>query len=254
MSKCRFDDLEKKKPSPVGGTTAFDNAQNASHDETSVSHSTKKSSTKDGRYRYWTIVVYPESAPEDWRDRLTGLQWVESPLHDKDTNPDGSVKKTHWHIIIFNQGKLSYNQAKKIADSINGASPQYVQNITGMVRYLAHIDNPEKAQYDKSKIIGHGIDVSKYLESENDIDELMREIEMFIRKNKITEYGDLVDISSDLHEDYPDWHKCVTTHTIHFRGYLASKRHKLLLTEKELEEKEKKDTDDLALEALTNQE
>lgn len=219
-----------------------------------LSQAEKKSSTKDGRYRYWTIVVYPESAPEDWRDKLNGLQWVESPLHDKDKNPDGSIKKPHWHIIIFNQGKISYSQAKDISDLINGASPQYVQNITGMVRYLAHIDNPEKAQYDKSKIIGHGIDVSKYLESENDIDELMSEIEMFIRKNKITEYGDLVDISSDLHEDYPDWHKCVTTHTIHFRGYLASKRHKLLLTEKELEEKEKKDTDDLALEALTNQE
>lgn len=221
MSKCRFDDLEKKKPSPVGGTTAFDNAQNASHDETSVSHSTKKSSTKDGRYRYWTIVVYPESAPEDWRDRLTGLQWVESPLHDKDTNPDGSVKKTHWHIIIFNQGKLSYNQAKKIADSINGASPQYVQNITGMVRYLAHIDNPEKAQYDKSKIIGHGIDVSKYLESENDIDELEQTIEIYCEENNIIEYAHLVRVS----RQFEGWHKCVSTHTIHFRAFVNSLRH-----------------------------
>ena len=99
MSKIRYED--KKKPSPVGGQTAFDNAQNASHDETSLTQTEKKSSSQDGRYRQWTIVVYPESAPADWRDKLNGLQWVESPLHDKDTNPDGSVKKQHWHIMIF---------------------------------------------------------------------------------------------------------------------------------------------------------
>ena len=75
----------------------------------SITQSEKKS-TKDGRYRYWTIVVYPDSAPQDWRQKLDGLQWVESPLHDKDVNADGTPKKAHWHIMIFNSGKISYNQ------------------------------------------------------------------------------------------------------------------------------------------------
>lgn len=220
MANRRIED-KKKKPSPVGGTTAFNTVQDLSQNETSLTQTEKKSSTKDGRYRYWTIVVYPESAPEDWRDRLNGLQWVESPLHDKDTNPDGSVKKTHWHIIIFFDGKKSYEQIKKIADSINGASPQYVQHITGMVRYLAHIDNPEKAQYDKSKIIGHGIDVSKYLESENDINELEQTIEIYCEENNIIEYAHLVRVS----RQFEGWHKCVSTHTIHFRAFVNSLRH-----------------------------
>ena len=34
--------------------------------------STQKATTKDGRYRQWTIVVYPESAPENWRNLLDG--------------------------------------------------------------------------------------------------------------------------------------------------------------------------------------
>ena len=113
---------------------------------TNVTQKQKKETTKDGRYRHWTIVVYPDSAPADWRDRLNGLQWVESPLHDKDVNPDRTSKKPHWHILIFFEGKKSYEQIKKIADLINGASPQYVQNLTGMLRYFAHLDNPEKAQ------------------------------------------------------------------------------------------------------------
>lgn len=36
--------------------------------------------------RDWTFIVYPESAPENWREILdeTHLRWIESPLHDKD--------------------------------------------------------------------------------------------------------------------------------------------------------------------------
>ena len=50
--------------------------------------------------RDWTFIVYPESAPLDWRNILdeTHIKWIESPLHDKDFNADGTLKKPHWHI------------------------------------------------------------------------------------------------------------------------------------------------------------
>ena len=188
---------------------------------TNVTQKQKKETTKDGRYRHWTIVVYPDSAPADWRDRLNGLQWVESPLHDKDVNPDRTLKKPHWHILIFFEGKKSYEQIKKIADLINGASPQYVQNLTGMLRYFAHLDNPEKAQYKKNDIIGHGVDVSKYLESEDDIDKLEQDIEIYCEENHIAEYAQLIKIS----RQFDGWHKCVSTHTIHFKAFVTSLRH-----------------------------
>lgn len=187
--------------------------------------STQKATTKDGRYRQWTIVVYPESAPENWRNLLDGQTWIESPLHEKDINPDGTLKKPHWHIIISNQGKISYNQAKEIADMLNGASPQFVQNMVGMVRYLAHIDNPEKAQYDPKKIIGHGIDVDKYLQNAIDIDNLICEIEEFIDEHKIIEYAKLTRVARMMKEEHPDWHKVISTHTIHFKAYVTSCRH-----------------------------
>mgnify|MGYP000865806599 CR=1 FL=1 len=187
--------------------------------------STQKSTTKDGRYRQWTIVVYPESAPENWRNLLNGQTWIESPLHDKDVNPDGTEKKSHWHILIAFDGKKSYEQVKLIADSLNGASPQYVQNMVGMVRYLAHIDNPEKAQYDPKKIIGYGIDVDKYLKNAIDIDNLICEVEEFIDEHKIIEYAKLTRVARMMREEHPDWHKIISTHTIHFKAYVNSCRH-----------------------------
>lgn len=188
-----------------------------------LSENSKKSTTKDGRYRQWTIIIYPESVPHDWQDKISDLRWAQSPLHDKDVNPDGTLKKPHHHIMIVFDGKKSYEQVKIISDSINGASPQFVRDIRGMLRYFAHLDNPEKTQYDKSKIIGHGFDVSKYLESDEDIDQLEQEIEIYCEKNHINEYAQLIKIS----RQFDGWHKCVSTHTIHFRAFVNSLRHGL---------------------------
>ena len=45
--------------------------------------------------RNWAFVVYPESLPEGWLDLLreTGLQCAISPLHDKDKEPTGELKR-----------------------------------------------------------------------------------------------------------------------------------------------------------------
>ena len=61
----------------------------------------------DVRARAWTFIVYPESAPENWRDVLDGfhLQWACSPIHDRDVNATGEPKKAHWHILLSFGGK-----------------------------------------------------------------------------------------------------------------------------------------------------
>lgn len=52
-----------------------------------------KMAAKD-RKRNWVFVVYPESAPENWREQLKEMlvPGFISPLHDKDVNADGSPK------------------------------------------------------------------------------------------------------------------------------------------------------------------
>ena len=94
----------------------------------------KKKTIKKGRD--WTFLVYPESAPENWRDILdqTHMRWIESPLHDKDTNPDGSKKKAHWHIMLSSDGPITEKQVKSIIAPLNGPVPQRVGSGIGMVR------------------------------------------------------------------------------------------------------------------------
>lgn len=51
--------------------------------------------TAEMRSRIFATVVYPESAPEDWRERLesTHVAAMVSPLHCRDTLPTGEVKR-----------------------------------------------------------------------------------------------------------------------------------------------------------------
>ncbi|MEB8265637.1 Rep family protein, partial [Mammaliicoccus sciuri] len=53
--------------------------------------------------RYFTFLLYPESIPEDWINKLESLDipMAISPLHDKDlsTVEGQKYKKAHYHVI-----------------------------------------------------------------------------------------------------------------------------------------------------------
>lgn len=101
------------------------------------------------RVRSWATVVYPESAPEGWQEML-GEQCIPvmiSPLHDQDINPTGELKKAHHHILFCFDGKKSRDQVMEYVELIGGVGCEPVGSTRGYARYLCHLDNPEKAQY-----------------------------------------------------------------------------------------------------------
>ncbi len=157
----------------------------------------KSAKSQDKRSRNWTFVLYPESAPNDWFQRLEDLhiQVLISPLHDKDTNADGTVKKAHHHIVLLFESNKSYSQIKEIADSFNAPIPQICQSVKGITRYLTHMDNPEKYQYDKADIITMGgVDLADLLKpTSRDRYMLIKEMIDFINLNQVTEFEDIID-------------------------------------------------------------
>lgn len=108
----------------------------------------------DTRTRNFATVVYPESAPEDWKEILFThcVPAFISPLHDKDINPTGEPKKPHYHVMLMFEGKKSVAQVEEIFSSINGVGCEVVKSVRGYARYLCHLDNPEKYQYDTSEV------------------------------------------------------------------------------------------------------
>lgn len=107
-----------------------------------------------GRTRNYATVVYPESAPENWIEILENefVPAFISPLHDKDKDPNGEDKKAHWHVMIMFDSVKTIEQAVEIFDKIGGVGFNKINSIRGYARYLCHLDNPEKTQYDESEV------------------------------------------------------------------------------------------------------
>lgn len=180
------------------------------------------------RIRAWTCIVYPESAPDNWRDILDSLHfcWSESPLHNLDTNPDGELKKAHIHLAFSFEGKKSYDQVKVITEKINATRPEPCHSLRGLIRYFLHLDNPEKYQYSESEILDHGgFDHSEYLNlSTSAKHSVLKEILNFCSESNISEFCDLVDYCMSSREDWLDL--IMESYNIFLTNYLKSRRYK----------------------------
>lgn len=183
----------------------------------------KKSNNKDIRYRNFATVVYPDSAPENWKDILCDFHvpCFISPLHDKDVNPSGDPKKPHYHVQLVFEGKKSKEQVREIFDAIGGVGCEVVKSLRGYARYLCHLDNPEKAQYDTNDVVALcGMD---YLSTIGlPIDKLIsiREMITFCEENNITSFRKLLMYSM---EERTDWFKVLCeSGTYVMKEYLKS--------------------------------
>ena len=191
--------------------------------------------------RNWTFVLYPESAPENYLDVLkqSGLPIAISPLHNKDFNPTGEMKKPHFHVILVYSGPTTYSAVAKFTASLNATIPQPLESLRGMYRYFTHKDNPEKAQYDESFILTlNGFNISDFVElSRSEVNEIRRKICQTIREADIIEYADLIDILSD--SDAMDQYDVAVNNTFFFNSYISSRRNSYSRVQDKIERKQK---------------
>lgn len=154
-----------------------------------------KQKASDCRKRNFATMVYPESAPEGWREILAGyfIPAYISPLHDKDINVNGEPKKPHYHVMLMFEGKKSDEQVKEIFDSIGGVGLEKVESLRGYARYLCHLDNPDKAQYNPSDVVSFGgSDYSYTIGIVADKYKAVREMIAFCEANQIVSYAELL--------------------------------------------------------------
>lgn len=177
--------------------------------------------------RNWAAIVYPESATKNWRDLLadTHMKAFISPLHNRDTDKDGNIKKHHYHVIIVSDGPITQKRANEILEPLNGTkSAEYVKSLKGYVRYLAHLDNPEKAQYDPAEIVAlNGADLTEMLRpSLSDVYGMIGEVMSFCEENNIEEFSALAIYA--MHERY-DWFTVIIEKPYLITQFLNSLRH-----------------------------
>lgn len=176
--------------------------------------------------KYWTFLLYFDSAPDNWVEilRQTGCSMAISPVHDRDVQPTGEVKKSHRHIITCFPNPTTFNNMKRITDSVNSPIPQSVSSIRGTYAYLTHKNDPDKAQYDSNQIIYlNGFCPEDYFDlTKSEQYRLVGEIMDFVRERKIYEYADLMYILRD--EGLIEYFDFAFSHTFFFTGFMRSRR------------------------------
>ena len=155
-----------------------------------------------------------------------GLKCAVSPLHDRDLTADGQIKKAHRHVIIAFDGVKTRQQAKEVFDRIGGVGAEAVNSLYGMVRYLTHEDNPEKAHYSTVDVLTYGgFDYKRYASTKEDeekqvltqMGEIFRSIEDF----SLYSFSDLADY---LLQEKPELFTCYRKNAYFFANYLKSKQ------------------------------
>lgn len=166
-----------------------------------------------GRTRNYATVVYPESAPENWQELLV-QQFVPafiSPLHDKDENPGGEPKKPHYHVMLMFDNVKTTEQALEIFNLIGGVGCEVVKSIRGYARYLCHLDNPEKVQYnpdDVRKLCGADYDSVIALASDRQF--AINEMKDFCEKYNVFS---IYKLSNYARRNRPDWDRYLNDNT-----------------------------------------
>ena len=176
------------------------------------------------RNKYWVTEFYPESLDIDLViSRLHELHICAfiSPVHDSDVNPDGEVKKAHYHVILIFDSLKSFDQVQEIVEFLGTVGCFYCVSFRGYARYLCHLDNPEKHQYNIDSVYQIG-DISYFevISSTADKIELMGEICEFCYNFEIFDFSYIVLWS--YHQRKLDWLECLRNQAIFFRTFLSS--------------------------------
>ena len=176
----------------------------------------------------WACIIYPESCPADWEDklRMTGLRAAASPLHDMDVQKDGTPKKPHYHVILQWDNAVSYRTAAAVSrGTLRGTLPIPLVSPRGYYRYFCHLDNPGKAQYDPAAIVRiNGFDPGDFTDlTAAETEQLTEQLEALIDRLGLREYADLCTYLR--HHGTAAENALVRRNTFHFSGYLRARRH-----------------------------
>lgn len=169
----------------------------------------EKKSNSAIRTRNFATVVYLDSAPSNWKDIISEskIPVFISPLHNLDINADNSPKKPHYHVMTMYDGPKTIEQARAFFELFGGVGCEAVNSVRGYARYLCHLDNPEKAQYDIGDVVAFGgADYMNAIGTMADKAKAIREMIAWIVENDCVCFSDLMEYSSI---NRSDWFDCL---------------------------------------------
>lgn len=139
------------------------------------------STNRPPKSREWEVVFYDDNeAHIEELKTLIKEKNVVGAYHDRDLKEDGTPKKAHYHIYIKFENTSTLGSVEKLIPNHETNLIKAIKSFRGACRYLLHLDNPEKAQYDETSLVGNVSLAKRYLQSDDVECEAVRKILTFI--------------------------------------------------------------------------
>lgn len=137
---------------------------------------TNTEAPKPKRVRTYALELYNEW--ENVRDIIKTLEARAKKIayitHDCDVNDDGTPKKSHIHVWLTQENACTKTALAKLL-GIEERFIQHVNNDTAYLRYLFHLDDPDKFQYPREAVTAN-FDLSYIFRTEKNEGEIVLEL------------------------------------------------------------------------------
>lgn len=181
------------------------------------------------RSKYFATVVYPESTLLSSMFHFLGdlkISYLVSPPHDSDYDDDGKLKKVHFHAILAFDSLKSLDQVHSLLASspsdVQFCGLEIVNSFSSYARYLCHLDNSDKAQYDVNDVVAFGIDYFSVIAAKEDKFASFVHLLDFIESNPCLSFSDLCFYAR---HNNPDMLQSIMSNSYTVREILRSFRH-----------------------------
>ena len=154
-------------------------------------NTTSSEEIEEKRYRNFMILLYPEW--DNFKDILQDIKGSFKNYAYIKHIPEEEEKKEHVHLILsLDNPRSEHSLAKRL--EINERFVKYVKSLRGSCRYLIHIDNEDKYQYNIDQVVVSKSFSSTFYKSFDDLlsdEEILENIYSFISDNKDLEPIDI---------------------------------------------------------------
>lgn len=190
--------------------------------------------------RHWCGVLYPENMIPNWEEEIYNI--IPFPfsycIHDKDTNKDGSIRKTHVHVIIVFNNTTTYKHALSLFEELSDKGKKAINkvervlNIKNMYDYLIHdTDGARRAKkylYDVSeRVNGNNFDIGAYEQlSKTDKLNIQKEISSIIINERFTNFTDFYEYMMLDYGDDSQYFEVIITYSGFFERLIKGNYHK----------------------------
>ena len=149
---------------PTVSTERVENIQELVENEKKADNADTSLHDTKSRIRTFSLSTYIDDIPslDTFLRRAPWIAHYAYCRHDRDKYADGTPKPTHTHILIYTHNAHTVSAVRKrfnvLARSLDADNPQNtlgkgLKDAVHMWRYLRHLDNPDKAQYEENERI-----------------------------------------------------------------------------------------------------